>query len=360
MNVIIVVSKTGNERLSHLDSLRGLAAMGVAFHHSIGCFDNTRLPDFIVNLFGAPQVIFFFVLSGFVLSRSLASSGLSNTSIFSYLIRRFFRLYPAAVLSLVIAAVIAKFYSHVSIPYQSEWLTNEFKRAENVRTFWDYLNSLTLKYPDLNGPLWTIRVEFWCSFLLPFVLLIIARAPCFKFVLGAILFCIYYFFEIKPGYLFVFYLGYIISEYPEIYKKITPIRTLGIILLGCTVWCLASLSHQGRIAEPFVQAAFLLAMIPCSLKGLRWFFEIAPIRFLGRISYSFYLIHCPILLLTWSMFARHASHILYHGFSSAFLIFSISVFISLPLAYLSEAWCEQPWNDLGKKMSSKYSKLLYV
>ena len=77
-----------------LESLRGLAALLVCVHHGMSVFaDNAPLIAMEALLFAfnsAAAVIFFFVLSGYVLGRALERDG----SFVPYLTRRLFRLLP--------------------------------------------------------------------------------------------------------------------------------------------------------------------------------------------------------------------------------------------------------------------------
>jgi len=84
-----------NQRIEHLDSLRGVAALAVLFGHSIGCFKGDKYGEFIYSITAHSAVVFFFLLSGFVLSRSLErNDALSTVGMIAYGIRRLFRLIP--------------------------------------------------------------------------------------------------------------------------------------------------------------------------------------------------------------------------------------------------------------------------
>ena len=59
-------------RIHHLDSLRGLAALAVALGHSFYGLEGIRNKYYISLFMGRLPVIYFFILSGFVLSRSIS------------------------------------------------------------------------------------------------------------------------------------------------------------------------------------------------------------------------------------------------------------------------------------------------
>jgi uncharacterized membrane protein len=89
-----IAEKSQFPRYEHLDSVRGIAAMLVAFYHSLRPFSEIpRDTGIIAVLNGHTAVLFFFILSGFVLSGSLNSRGEMNLkSLLGYWVRRFFSL----------------------------------------------------------------------------------------------------------------------------------------------------------------------------------------------------------------------------------------------------------------------------
>lgn len=97
-------------RYHHLDALRGPAALAVALSHTLTAFSHTPFPLYVERLLGRTPVLFF-ILSGFVLSRSLGNEGkLSKREVAAFLVRRFFRLYPVLLISLG-AFFAVKFYT---------------------------------------------------------------------------------------------------------------------------------------------------------------------------------------------------------------------------------------------------------
>ena len=93
----------GQGRFSHIDALRGLAALAVAYFHFFGVLvggsEDVSLLDVLIKRavvewidLGRAAVLLFFVISGYVVARSVRSAPSHHVARFA--IRRLFRLYP--------------------------------------------------------------------------------------------------------------------------------------------------------------------------------------------------------------------------------------------------------------------------
>jgi len=90
MNGRITTDAVSAGRLHHLDAIRGIAALSVAVGHVLGTFPNF---EFWTPILGRPAVTLFFLLSGYVLGKSLSGSeGNPMVDFVSYSVRRVFRL----------------------------------------------------------------------------------------------------------------------------------------------------------------------------------------------------------------------------------------------------------------------------
>lgn len=88
-------------QLKKFDSLqifRGLAALGVVFHHSAISVDAlvSKIPAWLISIFerGFLGVDFFFVLSGFIIMSSHYDDEKSVAALKTYGIKRFVRIFP--------------------------------------------------------------------------------------------------------------------------------------------------------------------------------------------------------------------------------------------------------------------------
>jgi peptidoglycan/LPS O-acetylase OafA/YrhL len=98
----------------NLESIRGLAALSVVVVHCIVAFalvdQNAGAVRLILDIAnGRNAVVLFFVLSGFVLSESLAHSSKSSRPILVFVSKRLFRMLPLAYVGLILSAFYLNF-----------------------------------------------------------------------------------------------------------------------------------------------------------------------------------------------------------------------------------------------------------
>ena len=150
-----------NNRLEHLDGIRGIAAFSVMLGHM-------RWPSVISHLPFLTSVTlwvdFFFVLSGFVIARSYFDRLAEGMTVASFMMRRFARLYPLHLLTLLAALAYElvkwKVFGAVSIdakhlPFENNNLFSFACTALLIHA----LGVLPASY--WNGPSWSISAEFY-------------------------------------------------------------------------------------------------------------------------------------------------------------------------------------------------------
>ena len=158
-----------------LQALRGLAALIVLVAH---CASAIALPGgvgplrFILNSGGA--VVFFFVLSGFVLALSLQSRPATPQNTVSYYIRRGFRIYPALIVATILGTLICNHLAlRADLSFGSDWLNIFYQQRIDGRKFVQAAAGLSAA---ANPPAWSIFVELICSAILP-LLVFTTRGP---------------------------------------------------------------------------------------------------------------------------------------------------------------------------------------
>lgn len=177
--------------INSLTSTRFFAAMFVlAMHFS----DYFIFPEFIQPLIrmGGIGVTYFFILSGFVLYYSYGKKfeqGFSKLDLKNFFIARFFRIYPAYLLALLLVTVVHFFArdifglkSILSPDLFTSWLINLFALQS--------LTASTLAHMYWNAPSWSISTEFAFYLIFPFFLRYFSSRfnSIFLMIVGVVLF----------------------------------------------------------------------------------------------------------------------------------------------------------------------------
>jgi peptidoglycan/LPS O-acetylase OafA/YrhL len=308
-------------RLPELDSLRGIAALGVVLWHYSGMFRQQPLAGPLAPFYlsGGLLVDFFFVLSGFVLGRTYDTAA-RRGQLGRNLWQRVARLYPLHFVTLL--AVLA-------CDLANAWLYGQPPREHND-AYHFALNLLLLQSSGLqqdysfNGPSWSVSTEFLTNVLF---LALVARMGRPGRWLMAMLAAAAAALLLKVGILdqgvpvsgrygvldlslvrgwFGFFVGTLCYR---LYRRRDDGRPLpASVRATCDVAGLALLlgigaymarwlpqSHGGDV---LLGALAFPALILAAAGGgwlrraLRW----RPLTYLGEISYSVYLVHFPLIL----------------------------------------------------------------
>jgi peptidoglycan/LPS O-acetylase OafA/YrhL len=344
----------------HLESLRGVAALCVVLFHVFG----SRSPqpglfahptsDAIANLIltsifgGTGAVTLFFVLSGFVLAESLAECETINVRIYAaFVVRRIFRLIPVAWASLGLAIVLMIYFHHMTPP-------------------WDQLPQALLfnisAIQPFNGPLWSINVECMASAVFPLLLLAnrkLNMAGRLLMLLGLLLIQNRSSF-IATQYLFCFQIGIMTRELmiPLLrrldarWSSILLGTAIALVLLPTNASRLGLISQISHVRLESIGSVYLVgyAIFDRDSRLVR-FLELAPMRFLGRISYSLYAYHYPIIgslsFIAWGIIPAD------HYVPAQLLCAAMAVPATIMLAAIGY-WClEHPMHKLGRALGNR-------
>lgn len=316
-------------KIAYLDGLRGIAAFIVVVSHFFQVFmpsvfeGNGEIEHFAfesiaartpLNLLfnGNFSVCLFFVLSGYVLSYKFFRNK-NNTIVYSSAIRRYFRLAIPAFVSVVLAYLIVILnlgafddirgitLSSMPDPFDADASLLTMLKEGLFHTFLTYGS-------QYNPVLWTMTYELLGSFMI-FAFLLVLGKRSFRFVGYAIL--IYWFID---SYYLGFVLGMFLSDIKNSGRDwLTYINRpwINFILLisGIFTGSYPYLSPQGTVYSVLVwdSANFsffvfyhvigALLIITCLLNSSRMqsFFSLKLFAYLGKVSFSLYLVHFIII-----------------------------------------------------------------
>lgn len=356
-----------SQRFAPVDALRGLAALMVVWLHVSEVFitlpavkaQGTLLFDIAKNLnFGRLGVLVFFAISGFVIPSSLR--GDKQLGLKKFVVRRFFRLYPA-------------FWFSILLALPSVWWL--WGRAISPELIVTNLTMLPVLFGNeqILGLYWTLETElaFYTLCVILFVCNVLQQ-PRALFLISSLGIVIFVAFAanalprpsvsqwiLMPLHLAVMFWGAIIRL---VYENKT--LTISIKHWQIPVWLLvfllafAFLSYAAAswfsyyktgdirnlheaVAYPIAIIGFLFSVfvLPITHRAVVW---------LGTISYSLYLLHPAVFYpLRWWV----AQHPDYAQFPLTIYLV-ICLCLSILVAWLGYRFVEMPAIALGRKYSS--------
>ena len=345
-------------RYKELDGLRGIAALSVYFSHLIGVFvinsslfDRLSNSPFHIFWHGEAAVTLFFLLSGFVLTLPYIKNRV-DLNLPSFYLKRVFRIYPAFIVAIVFSVLLKTFlFDPSQMRGYSAWINEFWKWSFKDIAISEIINTLILAGRPFDKSLFdpvvgTLRVEMIISFILPFLIFIALRI---KLVFNLLV--LFLLFFIGKDTTAIFYLGIVIAIFRnDIGRYINSINN---DFYKIIFFIIASVFYTSRFSLSFIfdnynKFSMLLSVLGCGLflilamknEVFSFILNTSLVQFLGKISYSLYLFHFPVLLIVCSLLPNNF-----------FLIFLISLVITVVLSYLSYEFIEMPFVRLGKTIT---------
>lgn len=341
-----------------LDGLRGLAALSVVLRHCAGALPlseaaRTQLHQSalapLLNAQGAVQL--FFVLSGFVLAGSLDRNR-DTVGLLQYYTKRVFRIHPPYMFGVLFAWLGSFYYVVVAVPELSPWA----REIAGVHiTPGQLLESLAWpgQAHDQLPVGWTLGVEILFSLLLP-AMLLIARRSHWTLLLGLSV-SVLLLPEAPRSLRFGSQFALGIAAYLErerLDRMVGSLSTAWQTLAVCVAlaiyttpmvlgWASLGPFTGDRALLTYGFGACGLIILATRVDWLRRTLASGPLTYLGRVSYSLYLVHLPVLILLAPFFAGAPSWSRGLG-----LACSVTA-LALAISELGFRLCERPSIRLG-------------
>jgi peptidoglycan/LPS O-acetylase OafA/YrhL len=373
---------TDRPRLEELDSLRGVAAFSVVLHHFTLIFpvmSATTLAvgaPFLVKLYafsplrivsaGPAAVMLFFLLSGYVLSLAFLG-GRRPLRYRTFLVKRVLRLYPPYLAAIAAAWVALQLAGSgrgdgaLSSWYSGNWASKHIPVHDLIQHV-----SLVGIFDDrqLDPVTWSLAYEMRISLVFPLLMLLVryARLPVVLLtclaadVLGQALYAHGVSSTLSATWIYatIFVAGALLARHREAlgraWSGLAPASRAALGVLAVVAYTYQHLFPWLTSIHPFVidqmttaagGCVFVVAALEAGVlsRALRT----APLRFLGRISYSLYLVHCIVLLTL--------LHLSYGRIPVVVLLLAGGV-LSLVLGWVGYVLVEKPSIALGRRLSA--------
>ena len=296
-------------RLKGIDLLRGIAVIGVVVYHFFVLLHIEDHPLFgYVRFLGQFGVALFFVISGYLIYHSVQRYFSQNDikhAILHYALHRLFRILPAYYVNLLFVIFIYITLSHsIQFGFFLKYLLSHL----TFTTFFIYKDA---GY-GINGAYWTLNIEMVWYIIAPILFLYFQKAQqliilfllslSYLFYLDTFthydtLYTYYLSFQL-PGQLIYFISGILIYKYSSQLPSFK--YSLRIVLAAFFIAFFIYLSRYPFMTESFLLRNLSMLFVASVLFML--LFDTTPkgvdfIEWIGKISYSIYLWHMPILFL---------------------------------------------------------------
>jgi len=334
------------DRIEYLDSIRGIGALIVVLSHY-----ETFLPLISKEgkIFkGSVAVSIFFVLSGYVLSKSLKCiTRLSLIDLIDFIIKRFCRLWIPFAAALLISLSIHHFSNKINITLNS--FSSEYVERWEQKVIKNQVKNELIEFysPNLLAPSWTLKPEFYNSIILVLFILVFKK-PTLYLISATILFS--YLNTITLGAV-QFALGSLLyyheTKISQIIKN-SKIAMPGIIFIVIVIFIpqnIISLTSNWTILGLLGFA--ILAFVQAT-KSIQSILNQTVLKFIGKISFGIYLMHWPIMFIILPIFHKNLKNSSLSNHSVWCITALICMLITILVSILFYNLVEKPSIQLGK------------
>jgi peptidoglycan/LPS O-acetylase OafA/YrhL len=319
----------GASKLPAVTGLRCLAAFLVFAGHARGLsiFDNRAVQDGYDRIFentGTLAVSSFFVLSGFVLTWSTKVGGITRI----FYRRRFFKMFPnhVVVFAVALGLLIVSGGPVKLVPALANLL---------LVHAWIPDFSLSFTFNAVNGPTWSLSVEWALCLTFPLLILLVRRIrpghlwnwaigisalallmplisqsflpaqPRYPYVADMSMADMWFLYFGPPAWMAAFVVGMILARIVQTGRWIgVGVSAAVLLLIGVFITArFLPTSYGLTVLYPLPLSMLFAAVAVSDIEGRRTWLGSKPMVWLGDTSYAFFLIHLTLL------------YTLYHAFS---------------------------------------------
>jgi peptidoglycan/LPS O-acetylase OafA/YrhL len=376
------------DRVQYLEGLRGIAAIQVVLLHFVTGFmpETARQawPPLRVLFDGHTAVYVFFLISGAVLTPSFARPGPFIAKLAKRVVRLGIPVAAAAVVATLLLAAWPHAHMRAASITGSAWLAMD---SSGVPTFRHLareigVDSLLLGYREatlfapladrltpmelsLDAPFWSLHLELYGSLLVLVLVWLRARSVWLHRAAVAVAALL---FGAQPMFLFVFghLLASIITARAD-RRRLNAMRSLaGALLLAtglalattkdwnavaaCRQWLidlgLGTAPNLFQFASQLAAALIFVGTLFCM--PAQALLERPPCRRLGRLSFSVYLLHFPVLFTIGCLILIDTQNLLPYA-AALGAVFIGFITVTLVAAALFERWIDRPAIALSRR-----------
>ena len=356
-------------RLYSLDGIRGLAAFIVVLNH---CF--LALPDAVamkyivpiikwtplrVIMVGRAAVIIFFVLSGLALGLSILHA--RTQSYRDFVVKRVCRIYPTYIAAILFSALLWHLVQPQPIAELNNWFNKNWADGAGPSVIAGHV--LMMNRPQdvsLDSVVWSLAYELRISLIIPLLLALAVFVGTKMFLAITLVLAIsteiwLRYFGIESGayhnedwigavlttvhYVPFFCIGLAISTN---LKQFTAFFVALPVYASIGLWLVAGATLTQYSDYICASGAVLIIGLVLSSPRISAALDRPVLGWLGRVSYSLYLFHLPLLLT--------AVH-LFHDTIAPAVYMPITILVSFVVAELAYRFIEAPSINWGRTLT---------
>jgi peptidoglycan/LPS O-acetylase OafA/YrhL len=372
-------------RILELDAVRGFAAVTVVVGHSLTIFPNfddttrgarglglvnaVKYSPLALVQSGDAAVILFFVLSAFVLA--LPFLGARAPSYRGFLAKRVCRIYLPYLAAVALAIACAAILGGERLPALSHWANARWQSDFGVGVLIGHATLLgSFDNAQYDPVLWSLVHEMRISLVFPLLVLAVVFLGLRRSLPAALAVLVAGLALNKAGarlghpsdyfrtlyYVPCFVAGVLLArhrhEVVAWFGRLTPAARALLLTAGALLYTYPSWMNPAWFSHAHrhnLDDIFAVTLGGCVF--MVWALGSEPVarflrrripQFLGRISYSLYLLHAVVLLAL--------AHALYGTIPTGAIV-ALMWIVALPLAALSQRWLELPAIGLGKRLA---------
>ncbi|MDB5776860.1 MAG: acyltransferase 3 [Herbaspirillum sp.] len=361
-------------RIEDIEVLRAVAIIFTLFSHAGHNSAYAAVGNYASFWSG---VDLFLVISGFIISRDLIANMSSAPStercwavIFAFWIRRFFRIFPSALLWLAIPIILSVTFNRLGefgVPSTNiADSTSAILSVANIHA-WSCFNQKVV-CSNVYSPYWSLSLEEQFYWALPIVFIFSRKK--LPYVLGAFVLA-QFFIPRQPGELMWYLrtdalmLGVLLTIFTQhpLYRYLDPQflsrRKIAVPFIALLIWCLVA-AIAGKGIAPFstgIVAIIAAVLVLIASYDRNYLIRSASIRkvfvWIGSRSYALYLIHMPARIFTHELWNRldpgadPASSPVY----TTLRFFLVAIPLMLVLAEMNYRFIEVPLRRKGHILS---------
>ena len=358
------------ERYGQLDAIRALAALAVFFGHCLGMLQPAPYiqgpvawfmhSPFRIAIAGHQAVIFFFVLSGFVLSlgfyRGRSSAG-------PFLLNRIFRLYPPYLCALIATVAVRWLIPMHPLQGLSDSINGFWLEPLRAGQLWPAATMLIDAHgSQLNPIAWSLIIEMRVSLVFPLIMILLLR---FGWLRGLAVACALGILAAIPSnsqsdlyatlqYGFFFVAGAVLAQHRTALIRhcqslggslLLSLLAVAVLLYTQVFWFLPSSPLHMQPLDDLLTALGAGIIVILALASPKAALLLPTgLRRLGKGAYSFYLYHFVVLLTV--------AHLLY-GHAAIWQIWLLALIVTILLSSLMYRAVEVPCIAAGHHVARR-------